>query len=424
MNSKSLLIVLLICGLVLCALIMRNGQPLLLAMPFLAYLLIGAMQAPVGMRLVASRVINKPGVVAQEPAEVRLTVNNEGNALVNLSLDDSHFPGVAILDGHIHQRISLHSGGSVHLDYVLKADRGVYSWRSVHAIASDPLGLFELKEELAARGELVVRPAPMKMGRLSLQPRMTLHSPGSVSIRLSGSSTDFLGVREYRAGDQLRRLNWRLAARHPHQLFTNEYEREEMADFGLIVDARRLSSADTVEEALFENSIRAALSLSEAFLKAGNRVSLLIFGETMSALFPGYGKKQRNRIVRSLVDARLGSNLPLGYLEYFPTRLFPSRSILIVFSAVGMYDHETYTRLRSFGYDILLISPDPVDYARQRLPETQVNALAARAARVERIVQLKQIMRLGVQVVEWQVDRSGEPAIQEAVTSFAHRRNL
>ncbi|HSL45327.1 MAG TPA: DUF58 domain-containing protein [Anaerolineales bacterium] len=424
MNHKTLFLVLVISGLILSSLIIRDGQLLLLAMPFLAYLIIGAMHAPVGMRLAATRIIDKPGVVAQEPVEVQLTVTNQGNALLNLYLEDTHFPSMTVLDGEACQRISLSAGENVQLRYVLKAERGIYTWRTIRATASDPFGLFELKEDIPAPGELVVRPASLNVDRLSLRPRSTLHSPGPVPVRLSGSSTDFLGIREYIAGDSLRRLNWRLAARHPRQLFTNEYEREEIADFGFILDARRLTNAEQVEEVLFEHSIRAIFSMSEAFLKVGNRVSLLIFGERMASRLPGYGKKQLNRMVRSLARAKLGSNLSLRYLEYLPTRLFPSRSILIMFSTVGAHDYETYARLRSFGYEILLVSPDPVEYVRQRLPQTEINSLAVRAARIERVMQLKKIMKLGVQVIDWQVDRPFETVIQKTASYFTHRRNV
>jgi uncharacterized protein (DUF58 family) len=423
MNNKFLFIVFVICGLLLSSLVLRDGKLLVLTMPFLVYLLIAVFQAPTDMTLVANRIVDKSGVVAQEPVETHVTVRNEGNSLLNLELIDSQFPAMTICDGQTRRRVLLSVGETIELNYAFTAERGVYTWRAIRTIASDPFGLFELQKEIPADGELVVRPASLSLGRLPLKPRMTLHSTGPVSIRLSGSSTDFLGIREYRSGDSLRRLNWRLAARHPHELFTNEYEREEIADFGLILDARKLTDANTVEEILFENSVRAALSLSETFLKQGNRVAMLVFGEVMSTLLPGYGKKQLNRIVRSLARAQLGSNVPLGYLEYFPTRLFPSRSILIILSMVGPYDHEIYARLRSFGYDILLIAPDPVDFASQILPQTQINSLAVRAARVERVVQLKRLMKLGIQVINWQVNQPLETILQRAISDLTHRRN-
>lgn len=424
MNNKTLFLVFMICGLILSALIARDGRLLLLAMPFLVYLMIGILQAPCEITLAAQRMIDKPSVAAQEPIQTRIVIKNEGNSLVNLCLDDPLFPSMTILDGQAQQRLSLSAGETTELNYVFSAARGLYSWNAIHASASDPLGLFELERDIPAFAEILIRPAPMKLRHVSFKPRSTLHAAGPIPARLAGSGTDFFGIREYRAGDSLRRLNWRLAARHPRKLFTNEYEREEIADFGLIVDARKLTDADEMEETLFENSICAAASLSEIFLKAGNRVALLIFGEAITSLFPGYGKKQLNLVLRNLAGAAQGSNLPFSYLEYFPARLFPSRSIIVMFSVLDSRDLETYARLRSFGYDVLLISPDPVDYISRMLPQTEINALAVRAARVERIIHLKQLMKMGVQVIDWQVNQPLEAIINRTAGYLAHRRNI
>lgn len=423
MNNKLILLVILIFAVMLASLVVRDGKLMVLSMPFLAYLITGLIQAPTSIALEVRRSVNKPGVVAQEPVETNLKIRNQGGTLKNLYLSDTHFPSMRIQSGQTYRRTFLSPGETIDLGYGFVAERGLYSWASIQAVASDPFGLFELKQEIPARGELAVRPPSINLGHLSLRPTMTLHSAGPISIRLSGSSTDFLGVREYRSGDSLRHLNWRLAGRHPRELFTNEYEREEIGDFGLILDARRLTDAIAMEEELFESSIRAVLALSELFLKEGNRVSLLIFGENMDSLFPGYGKKQLHRIEWSLARAKLGASLPLGYLEYFPTRLFPSRSIMTILSPLGTYDYDTYVRLRSFGYEILLISPDPVDYVSRTLPLTEINQLAVRAARVERRVQLMQLIKLGVKVIDWQVNQPLQKVLQIAGRYLSDRRS-
>ena len=98
----------------------------------------------------------------------------------------------------------------------------------------------------------------MKLRQIPLNPRLTLPTPGPAPTHLAGSGTDFFGVREYRPGDLLHRLNWRMAARHPGKLFTREYEREEIADIGLILDTCRLANFDRIDEELLEYSIKAA----------------------------------------------------------------------------------------------------------------------------------------------------------------------
>ena len=99
-------------------------------------------------------------------------------------------------------------------------------------------------------------------------------------------------MREYQPGDPLRRLDWRLTARHPHKFFTKEFEQEEIADIGLILDARQKTNLQIGEDSLFEHAARATASLAEMFLRQGNRVSLLVYQRRYASVFPGYGKLQ------------------------------------------------------------------------------------------------------------------------------------
>lgn len=424
MTNKALCLLGVICGLILSALVIRDGRLLVLVTPLLVYLIIGLLQAPVELSLSAHRVIDKMNVVAGESVQAEVVIKNGGRDLRNLYLADTLSTSVHIQDGQDHQRLSLPAGGVANLHYRFQAGRGLYTWSTIHASASDPFGLFEVKQEVPASGEILVRPEPMKLRHIPLEPRLTLHAPGPLSASLAGSGTDFFGIREYRPGDSLRRLNWRQAARHPDARFTNEYEREEIADFGLILDARKLTNADGMEHALFESAVRATASLSELFLKEGNRVAFLAFGGKMLFLFPGSGKKQLNLILRDLASVRQGPNLSLTYLKYFAGRLFPSRSMLIVLSNLGVYDLETYAQFRGLGYEVLLISPDPVDYIQRTLPPTQISDWAVRAARIERRVQLKQIMKLGVKVIDWQVDKPLEFVVRKATRYLVSRGNL
>lgn len=424
MNNKSLLVVLIICGLILSGLVIRDGKLLVLAIPFTVYLIAGILQAPRKIDLIATRTIDTPSVVAQQIVETHIEITNQGSALVNLYLEDSISPSMAIKEGQADQRLSLAAEDSTKLNYQFSAERGVYSWNTIRASASDPFGLFGLESEIPAFGEIRVLPAQMKIRPVTPRPRYTLHAAGPIPARLAGAGIDFWGIREYRPGDSLRRLNWRLAAKRSRKLFTNEYEREEIADYGLILDARKFSNSGIMEEELFEYSVSAAASLSENYLKAGNRVSLLVFGDSLVSVYPGYGKHQLNKVQSTLARAKLGANFPFSYLKYLPTRLFPSRSMIVIFSTVDSRDLDIYARLISFGYEVLLISPDPVDFAARMSPTTEINTLAFRAARVERVIQLKQLLKMGVKVIDWQVDKPLETIIHKTTVKMGHRRNI
>ncbi len=423
MTSKSFFVALLLCSLLLAALLLRNGQVLLLSVPFLVYLIVGVLQCPTDMSLRARRVLDRVEVVAGEPLGITVTVENLGASLSNLCLADGCPPGMRI-EGRAQQRLAFPANARTELSYAVTAPRGVYVLEAVAARASDPFGLFELRRSLPVFSELRVRPSPLKIRSVAFRPRATLHAPGPTVARLAGSGTDFWGIREYRPGDPLRRLNWRLVGRHPRRLFTNQYQSEEIADFGLIVDARSLIGSQEVEGALFESSIRAAAALAEVLLGKGNRVALLVFGENTSCLFPAYGKRQLNFVIHELCRARLGRNLPFRYLEYFPTRVFPAQSVIMLFSTLDPQDVDTYARLRSYGYEVVLISPNPVALAARGLQHSASNERAVRAAKVERTALLRSLLEMGVEVIDWQVDQPLEPMLWGMAQAMAHRRTL
>jgi len=424
MNRKLCLLIVILSGLSISALITKNGDLLLLGLPFLVWLIFGVAQAPTEISFQAVRHIDKPSVIAGEPVELRISLTNLGNGVKNLYLDEPIFPGMTIVEGQPIQRRALSPGETTELRYMVDANRGIYTWQTIRVVASDPLGLFEFEQDVPAPGQIMVRPASMQVRPFQLPPRSTLPIAGPISAHKAGLGTDFWSIREYRAGDSLRRINWHWMARHPQKLFTNEFEREEIADYGLILDARRLTRNIEVETAIFERSVSAMAALGRNFLRYGNRVSLMIFGKHFRTAFPGYGKQQRDILVRNLAGAKLGGDLPLTSINHFPIQLFPTRSLLVVISTYSDRDREAYARLRSHGYEIILISPDPIDFAARMYPNNETNALAVRAARVERVLMLNRLVKLGIKVIVWQVDQPLEPLIREAARKMSRNRSM
>jgi uncharacterized protein (DUF58 family) len=227
---------------------------------------------------------------------------------------------------------------------------------------------------------------------------------------------DFFGLREYQMGDPRRWINWRASARHNQQMFVNQFEQERIADVGIILDARAQSnivlqngSAPT-GAALFEYSVQAAGSLSEALLNDGNRVGLLIYGFGMERVFPGYGKVQQERILYALGQARTGKNFALENMGYLPTRFFPAGSQIVMISPLIGSDVPAFTQLRACGYEVLLVSPDPVDFEARALGV--VEDLPHQIARVERAISLRKLQHMGVRVLDWKVDHPFEPLVR------------
>jgi uncharacterized protein (DUF58 family) len=421
MTHKALLIALLSFGLLLAALIARNGGLALMALPFLAYLGAGILDAlpKHEIHLSATRYLKSVPSEGTPAVEVHVIICNQGTRLVPLQISDAPQPAMKVTEGLLKQWVALAAGEETDFQYTFLGERGSYRWKTVRAVASDSFGLFESEFELPAVAELQIQPKITKIGIIPVRPDSTLHAPGSIPARRAGGGTDFWGVREYHPGDSLRRLDWRLSARHPHQFFTKEFEQEEIADIALILDARPKIDVQVGEESLSEHAVNATASLAEMFLRQGHRVSLLTLGDQMTAVFPGYSKRQLNRILRSLASVRPRTTASDLGLDFVPVTRFSSSALIVILSPLAPDDWLIFPRLRAHGNQGLLICPDPIDFAMQTFAQDPPSQLAVRAARLERRLQLNKIAELQIRVVDWHVDQPLAPLVRNA---FRQRR--
>jgi len=394
-------------------------------LPFLAYLGIGILQTPYheNLFLSAKRTLTQTRSDGIVSVHASLTIQNKAAEMVHLFLQETVLPGMKITDGELSQWATLQSQESTELNYAFTAARGDFSWNSIQILVGDPLGLIETEVSLPANDKIQIRPQVKKFKAIPLRPHTTIHSPGSIPARLGGSGTDFFGVREYHSGDPLRSLDWRQTARHPRKFFTKEFEQEEIAEIGLILDARAGANLRIGEKSLFEHSVGATASLAEMFLNQGHRVSLLVFGGTMETVYPGYGKTQLHRIMGFLSKAKVEEEqFSTASLNFIPIRMFPSHALIITISSLISEDRLLFQRLRSYGYQVLLVSPDPIDFAYTTLAQDISSQLAIRAVRIERRLKLNEIAQLQIPVINWQVSQPLFPLVRNALTRSRGQR--
>ncbi len=404
----------------LVGLVSLDGRLLSLALPLVIYLVVAVLFGPGIVCLSATRTISADRTSQGTPVVVRLSIRNEGPSLEHVLVEDLVPGPLELASGQSEVMTALSPGETVELEYTLEAKRGGFPFRDVRITVSETLGLFRKQALLSAPAHLSVLPDVLRLRPLAIRPLRTRGTAGPVPARAGGSGIDFFGVREYQVGDPRRWINWRVSARHPRTLFTNEFEQERIADVGLILDARSRSDVRTETDSLFEHSIRATASLAQAFLSDGNRVGLLIYGQFLDWTFPGYGKVQRERILQALARATTGDSRIFDTLDYLPTRYFPAQSQLVVVSPLSNSDLSMLTRLRARGYQILVIRPDPVAFELEGLePDTSVE-LAARIVRVERMLLLRKLQQAGIQVVDWQVDRPFDHVIHASLGRVPH----
>jgi len=122
--------------------------------------------------------------------------------------------------------------------------------------------------------------------------------------RQRGLGREFLGLREYRPGDDFRDLCWTATARR-NQLMTRLFEAERSQAVWILLDAGRLLRAEIQEAqtdlrlAKIDYAVNAALALAEVAVQSGDRVGLLAYGRNLQQnVAPGRGPAH----LRTLVD--------------------------------------------------------------------------------------------------------------------------
>ena len=419
--------------LLLISMISLQGEVIILALPLLAYLAAAALFAPPPVRLKVKRELDMSVARQNLPVKVKMSLENEGPGADELSIEDDLPDDMEILEGEPHKRQPLAEAEKIEYEYTIRSKRGSHSFRGLTVEQSEHFGLLTQSKYLPTQVDYQPVPETLPLGEIEIHPQASRGFYGPIAARQSGHGMSFWGVREYQMGDTRRRINWKISARHPQTLFTNQFEQERIADVGLILDAReqtnlRLTERDGTEmRPLFEYSVLATAALAEAFLAQGHRVSLLSYGYGMQRVFPGYGKTQRQNILRTLAKVKPGSSYAMESLERLPIRLFAPRSQLVMVTPLSPEDYPAFLRLRKYGYDVLLVSPNPVAFEEQALRGMVSHVElqhARRLAYLERNLLLRKLLRLGVQVVDWPVDQPLEKALHNALSQPFIRRNL
>lgn len=404
----------LILGIVLAGVATLQSSVLILSVPLLAYLFSAIYQRPEDIRLSVARTIFPDHAPQDAPLTVTLVVTNVGRPLDEVIIAEELPHGAEQIDGQARIATPLAGGATCELQYTIRVRRGQYDAYRLIARARDTGGFFEQSAAYRAGPRLVIRPRYPKLDRIKVRPPQTRGFAGPIAARQGGVGIDFYAIREYQPGDPRRQINWRMTARTERGLFTNVYEQERVADVSLILDARQRLDVAAPGDTLFEHSVRATAALAESFLADGNRVSLLVYGSGIERVFPGYGRVQKDRILKALAKARPELNYALQNLTYLPTRFFPAGSQIVFISPLVLDDLPVLVKIRTQGYAVMVISPDSVSFAAARLGD--FTSQPYRLARAERELVLQQIRRSGLPIVDWRVDQPLEAAIRATVS--------
>jgi uncharacterized protein (DUF58 family) len=189
------------------------------------------------------------------------------------------------------------------------------------------------------------------------------------TIPVSGESTEFLGVREYRAGEPLKRVHWRTTARIG-KLISRQYETNVAASISALLLVEDRMRAGLGVDTPLEYSIRMIASLGQATLSERFYFSYLaLMGKEHDAM-SGTGRKLYQELAVRL--AKLKAYGPVDWDGHGRTLLnyLPATSNLIVFTAE--VNEAARLRLRQFAVgfrNLVVVTFNVPSFERAKRPE-------------------------------------------------------
>ncbi|MGZ4445080.1 MAG: DUF58 domain-containing protein [Nocardioides sp.] len=259
---------------VVCAMLL--GQPALTRVGVLVLslpLVTAAVVARSRYRLALVRTVTPQLVAAGQPARVTLALSNEGRTPSGVLLLEDQVPYVLgtrprfVLEG-------IGQGWHRHVSYQVRSDvRGRFEIGPMSVRVSDPFGLVELNRAFRTTVPLTVTPRTVALPSIPLGGAWTGSGDNRPRAFATGSAED-VTVREYRRGDDLRRVHWRSSAR-VGELMVRREEQPWQSRATLVVDNRVLSHRGAGLASSLEAAVSAAASIAVHLAHRGFMVRLV-----------------------------------------------------------------------------------------------------------------------------------------------------
>jgi uncharacterized protein (DUF58 family) len=338
-------------------------------------------------RLVVARAVY-PSAFEDDAVAVSLALGNRSRRTAWLvEIRDSFGPAVADRQALLEPG-PLRGAHRRRLVYRTACSRpwGVYTVGPLTLSTSDPFGLFHAERRVPDIAPFAVFPRVWPVAgieKLGARPSL---SPQELTSARSGQSLAYLGVRDFRPGDDLRRIHWPATARRGAPV-VKEHEVDLVPYFTLLIDLDRSHRAGTGLKSTLEYLVRTSACLVWTAASRGDLVQVLGEGARNLEVPPGAGTLHATQALYELIQVRQEGRLPLLDLVEQHRMHIPAGSTATLLSGTMFLDlerlEEILRALQSRGVRpvVVLVNKDsflPID--RRAVPRDEAAAQAGAAA--------------------------------------------
>jgi uncharacterized protein (DUF58 family) len=243
----------------LCALVLGQQDLLRVAVLLVALpLCCLAFLARTRYRIGLTRAVSPTRAIAGSPIRVKLELQNLARGGATILLAEDHTPpALGPPTRFVLARLS--SGRKVTVTYSLQAAvRGRYEIGPMQLRVSDPFGMCETSRSFTSVNQVTVLPQYWALGA-SLGGGTWGGSGDSTTRAAAVQGEDDVATREYRDGDELRRIHWRSTAKR-NQLMVRREEQPRQLRATVLLDSRGSGHAGEGWSSSYEWAVRMATS--------------------------------------------------------------------------------------------------------------------------------------------------------------------
>ncbi|HLT60170.1 MAG TPA: DUF58 domain-containing protein, partial [Microlunatus sp.] len=321
--------------------IMRLGL-LLLVLPILAAILV----ARTRLRLSCERSVEPAQVPLGSPMRGRIVLGQQGRLPIGiLMLEDAVPRELGNRPRFLIDKATLNWRREVEYP-LLGRVRGRFRTGPLMVRTTDPFGLVRMDRQFVATSEVMVTP--------EIVPLAPLRASGGVGStgeaqphRIGVVGADDALIREYRQGDDVRRVHWRSTARRD-ELMVRREEQAWDPSASILLDSRDSAHAGRGMHNSIEWAISAAGSVATHFLESGFSVEIFDAGGPLhiSGSMGQHSSASRQLVIERLTDLRPRSTRTLHYAVESANADRPGQLIVAILGRTTPADAEVLVRVR------------------------------------------------------------------------------
>jgi len=284
----------------------ENNVLLLLFCFELALLLYSAVAGTVALRNVTVRRSTPGAFYVGSPTWVRVDLELASGVPgpLHLAVEEQLRKGAAG-DWHtgpgIGTSVRLERGGTCRSRLrLIPRKRGTSILRGFRLRTESPFGFIRCARNVTQKQRVTVRP---RLARLIECPDPEPVRPGTGNGTSRWSAAEeFAGVREYRRGDDPRRIDWKSLAKHPDQLRWNMFDARRQGTLLLLVETYVPVDPGPGSRAPVENVLGAACAAARHFEQNGRSTIVMVNGADRRRFAPSSQRMDRDALETSLAN--------------------------------------------------------------------------------------------------------------------------